>query len=225
RHLTGPTAEQVKCAIALLGRNRLGEISGLAEMYVGTMHGFCLDLLQTYLYKFLKYTVLNEVQTRLLVDRLSTQSGMKDLGLHRYKESALFLDVLEVVREATINRSKLKGHAVLGALEKFEELLDKRAYLDYTKIMSEAVAALLDDPDRRAMMAERVRYLIVDEYQDVNPLHEVLVRQLSKLGANVCVVGDDDQAIYEWRGTDVGNILTFEKRYPNVKVARLEENF
>src|SRR2546422_11413284 len=88
---TDKAAAELKSRITLLCRNRLGEVNGLAEMYVGTIHGFCLDLLQSYMYRFLKYTVLNEVQTRLLVDRLSTQSGMKDLGLQRYKESALFL--------------------------------------------------------------------------------------------------------------------------------------
>ncbi len=222
---TDKAAAELKGRISLLCRNRLGQVNGLADMYVGTIHGFCLDLLQTYLYRFLKYTVLNEIQTRLLVDRLSAQSGMKDLGLRRYAESRLFLDVLEVVREANIDQKKLRDHPVLVALEKYEELLDNRAYLDYTKIMTDAVAALVEDKDLRTKIRERVKYLVVDEYQDVNPLQEALVRLLGKLGANICVVGDDDQAIYEWRGTDVDNILTFEKRYPGVKVARLEENF
>jgi DNA helicase-2/ATP-dependent DNA helicase PcrA len=222
---TDKAAAELKSRIALLCRNRLGEVNGLAEMYVGTIHGFCLELLQAYMYRFLKYTVLDEVQTRLLVDRLSTQSGMKDLGLQRYRDSSLYLDVLEVTREAKVDLDKLKDHPVLQALEKYEDLLDKRAYLDYTKIMTEAVEGLLADDDLKAKIKDRVKYLVVDEYQDVNPLQEALIRLLSKLGANVCVVGDDDQAIYEWRGTDVENILSFEKRYPNVKVARLEENF
>ena len=222
---TDKAAAELKSRIALLCRNRLGQVNGLAEMYVGTIHGFCLELLQTYMYKFLKYSVLNEVQTRLLIDRNSVKSGMKDLGLQRYRDSRLYLDVLEVVREAETDMKRLKGHPVMEALSKYEDLLDKKAYLDYTKIMSEAVAGLIADEELRAKIKERVKYLIVDEYQDVNPLQEELIRQLGKLGANVCVVGDDDQAIYEWRGTEVGNILTFEKRYANVKVARLEENF
>jgi DNA helicase-2/ATP-dependent DNA helicase PcrA len=222
---TDKAAAELKSRIALLCRNKLGEVNGLAEMYVGTIHGFSLELLQTYMHRFLKYTVLDEVQARLLVDRLSTQSGMKDLGLQRYRDSSLYLDVLEVIREAKVDLEKLKDHPVLQALEKYEDLLDKRAYLDYTKIMTEAVEALSADDDLKAKIRDRVKYLVVDEYQDVNPLQEALIRLLSKLGANVCVVGDDDQAIYEWRGTDVENILSFEKRYPNVKVVRLEENF
>jgi len=222
---TEKAAAELKARIAQLCRNRLGQVIGLAEMYVGTIHGFCLELLQTYLYKFMKYTVLNEVQTRLLVDRLSAQSGLKDIGLTRYKESGLYLDVLEVIREAKLDAARLEGHPVRTAVEKYEKLLDDRSYLDFTKIMTETAAALVEDEGFRKKISERIKYLVVDEYQDVNPLQEFLIWKLHELGANLCVVGDDDQAIYEWRGTDVQNILGFQNRYLNVKVVKLEENF
>jgi DNA helicase-2/ATP-dependent DNA helicase PcrA len=77
----------------------------------------------------------------------------------------------------------------------------------------------------RDRLAQRVRHVIVDEYQDVNPIQEAIVWCLHDLGAAVCVVGDDDQTVYQWRGSDVDNILTFSKRYPDVKQLRLEENF
>ena len=67
--------------------------------------------------------------------------------------------------------------------------------------------------------------MIVDEYQDVNPVQEAIVWSLHELGARICVVGDDDQTIYQWRGSDVENILTFDKRYPDVEQIPLEENF
>lgn len=74
---------------------RLGEVNGLAEMYVGTIHGYCLELLQTHMPEYFKYSVLNEVQARLLVDRNSKESGLTDpLGLRRYVESRLYLEVL-----------------------------------------------------------------------------------------------------------------------------------
>ncbi|MBX7252884.1 MAG: ATP-dependent helicase, partial [Candidatus Promineofilum sp.] len=72
---------------------------------------------------------------------------------------------------------------------------------------------------------DQVRYVVVDEYQDVNPLQERLVRALHGLGANLCVVGDDDQTIYQWRGSEVDNIITFARRYPDVVQVRLNENF
>ncbi len=70
-----------------------------------------------------------------------------------------------------------------------------------------------------------MKYVIVDEYQDVNPVQEAIVWSLHELGARICVVGDDDQTIYQWRGSDVENILTFDKRYPGVEQIPLEENF
>jgi len=78
---TEKAAAELKSRVAQLRHNRFGEVIGLAELYVGTIHGFCLKLLQAYLYRFLRFSALNEVQTRLLVDRLSVQSGLRDLGL------------------------------------------------------------------------------------------------------------------------------------------------
>jgi DNA helicase-2/ATP-dependent DNA helicase PcrA len=77
----------------------------------------------------------------------------------------------------------------------------------------------------RGKIASRVKYLIVDEYQDVNPVQECLIRQLHDLGAQLCVVGDDDQTIYQWNGSDVDNILNFANRYPGVYKISLAENF
>jgi DNA helicase-2/ATP-dependent DNA helicase PcrA len=98
-------------------------------------------------------------------------------------------------------------------------------YLDYSAILEEAVTLLTNDDGVRARLAERVKYVIVDEYQDVNPVQEAIVWSLHELGARICVVGDDDQTIYQWRGSDVGNILTFDQRYPEVEQIPLEENF
>jgi DNA helicase II / ATP-dependent DNA helicase PcrA len=206
-------------------RARLGDIPGMADMYVGTIHGFCLQLLQGSIPEYFKYSVLNDVQARLLVDRASKQSGLSDLGLRRYVESALYLGVLGVLREGDVDPNVLEDHPALGALRKYQDLLDRKRYLDYTEILLRAVTAVYSDEELQDQLRERVKYLIVDEYQDVNPLQESLVRMLHDLGANLCVVGDDDQTIYQWRGSDVENILQFATRYPNVKVVPIEENY
>jgi len=113
-------AAELKDRITRRVTERLGGTVGLAEMYVGTIHGYCLELLQTYIYEFLKFGVLTEVQARLLVDRYSSQSGLRDLKLRQYAESGLFLEILEVVREADVNWLLLKDHAVRSALEKYD---------------------------------------------------------------------------------------------------------
>lgn len=110
-------------------------------------------------------------------------------------------------------------------MEAYRALLNAQSYLDYSAIMDEAVAVLFSDEDLRKRLAERVRHVIVDEYQDVNPVQESVVQALRDLGADLCVVGDDDQVLYQWRGSDVQNILTFEDRYAPVKQVRLEDNF
>jgi DNA helicase II / ATP-dependent DNA helicase PcrA len=112
-----------------------------------------------------------------------------------------------------------------GGLNDYQGLLDERSYLDYSSILDAAVDVLTNDDGVRSRLAEWVKCVIVDEYQDVNPIQEGIVWSLHELGARVCVVGDDDQTIYQWRGGDVENILTFAKRYPDVDQIAIEENF
>ena len=96
---------------------------------------------------------------------------------------------------------------------KRSDLLHEKGYFDYSSILQEAVQALENDQKLRARLGEPVKVVIVDEYQDVNPIQERLIGELHALGAAIKVVGDDDQTIYQWRGSDVGNILTFADRY------------
>ncbi len=228
---TEKAAGELKDRIHRLCREQLGQDVGLAEMFVGTIHGFGLDLLQSYLFRFLKYSVLSEVQQRLLIDRNSNRSGLRDLTTHdgkqleRWKDSKLYMKILSLVREAQIDEGALGDHPVRQALDKYKTLLHDHRYLDYSMILTEAVEALMSDAGLRQKMADRVKYLIVDEYQDVNPLQEDLIRLLHDLGAQLCVVGDDDQTIYQWNGSDIANIVGFADRYPGVRRIALAENF
>lgn len=228
---TEKAACELKDRIYHLCREQLGRDVGLGEMFVGTIHGFGLDLLHTHLFRFLKYSVLSEVQQRLFIDRYSVQSGLRDLATHdgkrleRWKDSRLYMKILSLVREAQIDEAALGDHPVRQALAKYTALLHRHRYLDYSMILTEAVGALMNDAGLRQKMAERVKYLIVDEYQDVNPLQEGLIRLLHDLGAQLCVVGDDDQTIYQWNGSDIANIVGFADRYPSVRRVALAENF
>jgi DNA helicase II / ATP-dependent DNA helicase PcrA len=209
----------------------LGVVPGLAEMFVGTTHAFALELLKSEAPKYLRFEVLNEVQQSLFVDRHSKQSGLTvctDLQgalLQRYKDTQRYLAALDILREADLDEKVLDGCSLLNGLESYSALLDDRSYFDYSAILEAAVDVLTNVQDLRKRLAYRVRCAIVDEYQDVNPIQEAIVWSLHELGANICVVGDDDQTIYQWRGSDVQNILTFEERYPAVGRISLEENF
>ena len=228
---TEKAAAELKERIVTRTRETLGEIHGMADLFVGTIHAFCLDLLRAEAPEYLKYEVLNEVQQALFVDRHSRKSGLTastDLQgrrLRRYVDTNHYVNALAILREADLDESKLDGCSVAAALDGYRDLLRDRSYFDYSSILEAAVESLADDDDLRRRLSERLRYVIVDEYQDVNPIQEGIVWSLHDLGARVCVVGDDDQTIYQWRGSDVRNILTFSERYPGVDRIRLDDNF
>ncbi|MCB9898689.1 MAG: ATP-dependent helicase [Planctomycetes bacterium] len=228
---TDKAAAELKERIVTRTREALGEIPGLAEMFVGTIHAFCLELLKSETPKYLKYEVLNEVQQGLFVDRHSKLSGLTvstDLNgtaLKRYRDTKHYIGALSILREADLDDARLVDCSVVAGLYSYRSLLDARSYLDYSSILEAAVEALTNDAGVRDRLAERVKYVIVDEYQDVNPIQEAIIWSLHELGAHVCVVGDDDQTIYQWRGSDVENILTFADRYPDVDRIAIEENF
>src|SRR5262245_26587428 len=228
---TDKAAAELKERIITRCREQLGPINGIAEMYIGTIHAFCLDLLKTEVPKYLKFDVLNEVQQSLFIDRNSSKSGLTistDLAgrkLERYKDTPHYLNAVSILREADINSEILDGCSVAAGLDAYRSLLEDTRYFDYSSIMEAAVEVLSCEKEIRKRLAERIKHVIVDEYQDVNPVQEAIVWSLHELGARVCVVGDDDQTIYQWRGSDVANILTFDTRYPDVDQISLEENF
>jgi DNA helicase II / ATP-dependent DNA helicase PcrA len=216
-----------------------GDRLGLAEMYVGTMHGYTLDLLQRLVPETFKFSVLTDITSRLLVDRNSKRSGLtvcptSSAGtphLRRYIHSKLFLQAMSVLREDEVDED-LVPDGVQSSFSDYMRLIYEKAYFDYTEMNNLAVQFLEgdeDDDENAARVLGHVRddisYVVVDEYQDVNPLQERLVRGLTQFGANLCVVGDDDQTIYQWRGSEVSNIVTFADRYDDVRQVTLAENF
>lgn len=228
---TDKAAAELKERIITRCREELGEIHGLAEMYVGTIHAFCLELLKSEVPKYLKFDVLNEIQQSLFMDRYSAKSGLTistDLNgnpLKRYKDTPHYLDATTILREADTDEKILANCSVVSGLNAYRALLQEKRYFDYSAIMEAAVDVLTNEESLRERLASRVRHVIVDEYQDVNPIQEAIVLLLHNLGAHICVVGDDDQTIYQWRGSNVQGILKFQKRYGKVTQIKLEENF
>ncbi len=235
---TEKAAAELKERVLTIVARELGPVGGLAEMYIGTMHGYCLDLLQRLVPEKFKFSVLTDVTDRLFIDRYSSKSGLTSCPttatngvLRRYTDSKLYLQVLTVLREDTVDFDHVPA-GVVESSEKYLTLLHQNSLFDYTQIIRSAVDylegdAYEDDDFVRVQDHIRadIRYVVVDEYQDVNPLQERLVRGLVRFGANLCVVGDDDQTIYQWRGSQVSNIVTFATRYPAVRQVTLEDNF
>ena len=109
--------------------------------------------------------------------------------------------------------------------EKYQEALQKANALDFDDLLLEAVRLLECSPETRERVGGRYEYVMVDEYQDTNRPQYDLLRLLTESHDNVCVVGDEDQSIYSWRGAEIRNILDFERDFPNAKTIRLEQNY
>ncbi|MFE1926318.1 ATP-dependent helicase [Streptomyces asoensis] len=237
---TEKAAGELKERVYARIKSQHGEVNGLAEMYIGTMHGYALDLLHSHVPEAFKYNVLNDVQTRLIIDKNSAKSGLTatshvvqgvEKPLRRYIHSKLYQQAMSILREDDVDIDGLRPDVKEG-LDKYQELLAARRYFDYTAILLNAVTLLEGDDDEadsilslRKHIRDSVRYVVVDEYQDTNPIQERLIRGLTQFGANLCVVGDDDQTIYQWRGSAVANILNVEDRYKDVARVTLNENF
>jgi DNA helicase-2/ATP-dependent DNA helicase PcrA len=128
-----------------------------------------------------------------------------------------------VVENELIDHRKLRGTDFGQVFQKFLATLDRYRFLTFGLLISSAVRALEQDSTVYEHVHGPLRHLIVDEYQDINPAQERLIELLAKPPVHLCVVGDDDQAIYQWRGSDVSNIQNFKKRYL-AKAASLSVN-
>lgn len=221
---TEKAAQELKSRIYTYGQKELGHTNGFADMFVGTIHGFCLKMLQEYIPEFQKFTVLNEIRTKLFINKNFNNCGMGDLGLKWGKETGLFLSVMSILNENLFEKDKWDAKTQ-NAVEKYKKTFYGKKFFDYSLIMQEMLYQLENNKEFAETILSKIKYLTVDEYQDTNPIQERLIQFIKKGGCNLCVVGDDDQTIYEFRGSDSANILTFEKRYKIKNYIVLNKNY
>jgi DNA helicase-2/ATP-dependent DNA helicase PcrA len=137
-----------------------------------------------------------------------------------YKNRGLFPEDVDSVSTGDIYKAK-----IVQIYTAYQDRLKKCNALDFGDMLIQTVRLLAEFPEVRRNYQERFQWILVDEYQDTNPVQYNLIRLLAGERRNLCVVGDDDQSIYSWRGADIRNILEFEKDFPGVKVIRLEQNY
>ncbi len=229
---TNKAASELKQRIVRRVLERMPQAHGLSDLFVGTIHGYCLDLLQQHDSTIRQFTVLSDIQQKLLIQRFSSQSGLtqstdlRGRGLRRNQhDAARYAQAMSILREDDVDWDLLDDCSVAQHLRAYEDLLERERYLDYSAVLSRAVALLERDQQARTELAGTLRYLIVDEYQDVNPIQERLIRALHEAGAALCVVGDQDQAIYQWRGASSQHIQQASTRYDNLTRIELSLNF
>ena len=149
---TEKAAAELKERVLSIVQMELGELPGMAEMYIGTMHGYCLDLLQRLVPEKFKFSVLTDVTSRLFVDRYSAKSGLTTCPttarqgvLKRYLNSRLYLQVVSVLREDAVDFNLIPS-GVIDSSDKYLALLHERAMFDYSEIIGAAVRYLEGDP-------------------------------------------------------------------------------
>lgn len=218
-------------------RDRVDALAGAAaqDIWISTFHSTCVRILRREIDKigyskdFSIYDaddqekVMKEVFKELnmsITDKLFTVRSAVSAVSHLKEEMISWEDYLKEVDKADIRSWKISR-----VYEAYQTRLLRNNALDFDDLIYKTVYLFRTRPDVLNAYQERFKYIMVDEYQDTNTSQYELVRLLAAKYGNLCVVGDDDQSIYGWRGTNIRNILDFEKDFPNACVIKLEQNY
>jgi DNA helicase-2/ATP-dependent DNA helicase PcrA len=223
---TNKAADQMKFRVrTLLQAVRSG------DPLISTFHSLCVRLLRReiealgYTREFTIYDEADQVQV--------VKAVMKDLKVEERLVTAKTI-------QSRISHAKNHGKAAQNLLDdswepsweytarvfnEYDKRLRKSNALDFDDLLIKTVELFDKFPAAAEKYSARFPYIMVDEYQDTNRQQYLLVRHLTRVHDNICVVGDEDQSIYSWRGADIQNILSFEKDFKNVRVIRLEQNY
>jgi DNA helicase-2/ATP-dependent DNA helicase PcrA len=204
-------------------------VEGGERMWVGTFHHTAVRMLRRDADKIglpSSFTIFDEDDSRAALKRVLDELRLDPKKWPPSLIAALISQAKSelVTPDAYPNRS-YGDEIVRRCYERYEELLRRSGGLDFDDLIVKVVRLLQADQEARERWQDRFRHVLVDEYQDTNHAQYVLVNLLAAGHRNIAVVGDDDQAVYGWRGADVRNILDFKKDYPEATVIHLEQNY
>jgi len=215
-------------------RERLEALLGPAarEAWVQTFHAFGARFLRREAAAAglpQAFAIYDDDDQRALVKRLFAEMGIADDGRLGPREVLSRIDRWKNLGlappDVRLDDFDAEGEQSLEVWRRYERALARAGAVDFGDLLLRPAQLLEADERLRDRWQRRFRHLLVDEFQDTNPAQYRLLRFLAGGGASVCVVGDDDQAIYRWRGADVANILEFDKDFPGTRVVKLEQNY
>ncbi|MBA7621716.1 ATP-dependent DNA helicase Rep [subsurface metagenome] len=237
---TEKAAEELKFRIRSKIRDLIGHQPDIGDIYVGTIHSFCFELLKEFVSEYRAFDVLDEGKRFSFISSLRYELRLPELGEWLLTSGLkkpfgltnnawivnTFIRSVDIVREEMLKPEDVSNSKrFVNAYHLYNEKLHERRFLDFSSMMSLAVKHLESNKSILSEVRKRFLYITVDEYQDVNLIQERLVKLMAWGKNNICVVGDDDQSIYQWRGSTVDNIIDFKKRYKKVFTHRLPVNF
>lgn len=205
-----------------------GDLGGLT---VGTFHSTCARWLRRYAGRLglpNSFAIYDDADTLALCRRsLQEVEVPEDIVSPRMLRS--FLDRAknhaQDIRKQTPTGDGFRGESMLQAALRYEELLERAGALDFGSLITAMVRILTEHEDMRDRFRARYRHVLVDEYQDINHSQYLLIDAIAGRKGDLCVVGDDDQSIYGFRGATVRAILEFERDHPDAHIIRLEQNY
>ena len=198
---------------------------------LGTFHSFCIGILRKHISKlgFLgSFTVADESDQQGIFKQACGECGCSGEGFPAAKAFAMignWKNHLQTPEAALKGADTDFAATVAHIYERYRDLLETQNLIDFDDMLLLTWRIFTEHPEVLSKYRERFQYLLVDEYQDTNAAQFTIVKMLAGDRCNLCVVGDDDQSIYSWRGADVGNILDFPKIFPGTKVVKLEQNY
>ena len=214
----------------------LGDTNKDSTPLVSTFHSFCVrmlrrdgDSLSQIREGFTRrFTIYDDDDQLALMKSIYKQVGL-DEKFMQYRAALSRISHGKSHNETPLDWYKAATDPKLTRLAKIYELYEERLRqanaLDFDDLLLESVRLLRHDEALRQLYNRRFEFVMIDEYQDTNRSQYELIRLLTEMRHNVCVVGDEDQSIYGWRGADIRNILDFERDYPDAVVIRLEQNY
>ena len=226
---TNKAANEMKKRVSELA----GEFGG-NDVKISTFHSFCMHLLINearnfgFDSNFLIYdmneqvNVIKECMKELNLDDKKFKPVWIANKISRAKDN---LDEPGDMQAQCQKNGDFYGQTVSTIYELYQKKLKTYNAFDFGDLIMQTVFNLQNNPAILEKYQERLKYVLVDEYQDTNHAQYMLTKILTDKYKNICVVGDDDQSIYSWRGADINNILDFEKDYPHCKTIKLEENY
>lgn len=215
-------------------RERIDDIVGYGSesIWVSTFHSACVRILRRFINRIgyeTNFTIYDSDDQKQLMKDICKRL---DINTKLYKER-FFLNRISHAKDELVSASVFQSQSggsyesqlVARVYLEYQQMLQKNNALDFDDLIMKTVELFRSDREVLDYYQERLRYLMVDEYQDTNTAQFELVRLLASKYENLCVVGDDDQSIYKFRGANIGNILNFEHYFPNAVVIKLEQNY
>ncbi len=217
-------AEMKERTASLLGRARM-------DIWISTFHSACLRILRRHADRLgypKDFTVYDAQDQTRLIKACLKELGIEEKSLPARQVASFisrFKNKLKDSREAEKEINPRRDMNYIRCFRLYEKKLNEARCMDFDDLLGKTVTLLRSEEDIRGHYQNRFEYVLVDEFQDTNPAQYGLIRLILGERRNICVVGDDDQSIYQWRGADISNILNFEKDFPETKVVLLEKNY